>query len=119
MSHAVQLAAQRQVNHYARTLGEYEWFAEENRFKALEALEAYAYAAFNNVKNLPAQYKQRAMSVFNKDKAEKAVYVGQHLGMHPKIFAVHGGNANEPFPIKSSKFDWNVQPIETSQRACS
>ena len=114
MSYALQLATQRQVNQYARTLGDYEWFAEENRSKALEALEAYAYAAFNNVKNLPAQYKQKAMSVFNKDKAEKAVYVGEKLGMPTKLFAVHDGNVHAPFAVKSSKFDWKVQPIEIS-----
>lgn len=115
MSHAIQLSAQGQVNHYARTLGEYEWFAEENKFKALEALEAYAYAAFNNVRNLPAQYKKQALSVFNKDKAEKAVHVARQMDMPSKLFAVHGGNMLEPFAIKSSKFDWKVLPIEISR----
>ncbi|MEW5911316.1 MAG: hypothetical protein AB1814_02070 [Thermodesulfobacteriota bacterium] len=115
MSHAIQLSAQRQVNQYARTLGEYEWFDEGNKFKALEALEAYAYAAFNNVPKLPAQYKKQAMSVFNKDKAEKAVYVGEQLGMPSKLFAVHDGNVHKPFAIKSSKFDWKVLPVEISR----
>jgi len=115
MSHAIQLSAQRQVNHYARQLGEYEWFAEENKFKALEALEAYAYAAFNNVANLPVQYKKQALSIFNKDKAEKAVYVGEKLGLPSKLFAVHDGGLLEPFAIKSSKFDWKVLPIEISK----
>lgn len=115
MSHAIQPSAQRQVNHYARQLGQYEWFDEDNKLKALEALEGYAYAAFNDVPNLPVQYKKQAMSAFNRDKAEKALYVGEQLGMPTKLFAVHDGNVHKPFAIKSSKFDWKVLPIEISK----
>lgn len=117
MSHAIQLSAQREINHHARKFGEHEWFAEENKFKALEALEAYAYASFNNVPNLPAQYKRQALSALNRDKAEKAVCEGRRMNIPSKLFALHEGNMLEPFAIKSSKFDWKVLPLEISNES--
>lgn len=115
MPNQIQVSARHEINLHARKLDEYEWFSEGNRQKAQQALESYAYARFNNVPNLPVQYKAQAISALNKDKAEKAVYAGNRLNMAAKLFAVHEGSMLEPFAIKSGKFDWKVIPIQISK----
>ena len=115
MSHEIQLPPQQRVNQFTHQLSQYEWHDEKNMNETMAALEGYAYGAFNNVPNVPEQYKRQAISAQNRDKAERAVSLGERLGIPTKLFALFEGTLNKPFAIKSSKFDWQVLPVEASR----
>jgi len=104
-----------QLQNLLSPLNEYEWFSNKNRVNALQSYEASASALKNRFFSQAALYRKDVITFYNKDKAEGSVAIGRRLGMKAKIFAVHEHqNGFAQFEIKSTKWDWQVLPLEMS-----
>ena len=103
---------------FPEPIGRYEWFNNKNCAGALHALEAAAHASVNGINSQVELYKKEAVAMYNKDRSEKTVAIGERLGMKPKpkLFAVHELRENKPFEIKSPKWDWKIYPVDSSNQ---
>ena len=94
----------------------YSWFNQENKDEAFSSLSAMVHARHNNIPSQARLHYKDAVAHYNKDRAEHSLARTRVMDYPTKLFAVHEFDDDPvPFTVKSTKFDWEVLPIDLTR----
>ncbi len=96
-------------------VSKHNWFKPELKEQAIDAVEGFAHALYNNVSRVMNDYHKQAVTVCCMDKTEHALDLGRRLGLEPKLFSVLDKKPFAPVVVKSDQFDWSVHTINKSK----
>ena len=104
-----------------RPLAGYHFHNPANLRDAKTHAEGVIHAGLNGLDTQVSLHLRELRDAFSFDRSEKAVSVGNHLGLPTKIFTsydleAHGdGEFRKPFLVESQKHDWGVVKVNEWQ----